>query len=62
MPVKGAVGGGLQDSKVDFDFFLLFLIEENVSYLEIFTKWKNIVPIQSYRGFESRKYIQIRYE
>ena len=42
--------------------FLLFLIkEENVSYQELFLKWKNIVPSQSYRIFKSRKYIQLHY-
>ena len=29
--------------EVDFYFFLLFLIEENGSYQEFFSEWKNIV-------------------
>ena len=28
--------------------FLLFLIEENDSYQELFSEWQNIVPSQSY--------------
>ena len=39
--------------------FLLFLIEENVSYQELFTKRKNIVPSQNYWLFKSQKYIQL---
>ena len=39
--------------------FLLFLIEENASYQELFSELKNIVPSQSYRIFKSQKYIQL---
>ena len=39
--------------------FLLFLIEENGSYREFFSEWKNIVPSQSYWIFKSQKYIQL---
>ena len=34
--------------------FSLFPIEENVSYQELFSGWKNIVPSQSYRIFKSK--------
>ena len=50
---KGAEPGG---SYVDFHF-LIFLIEENVSYQERFSEWKNIVPSQSYCTFKSQKSI-----
>ena len=36
--IKGAGGGGGGGSDVDFHFFLLFLIEENASYQELFTE------------------------
>ena len=39
--------------------FLLFLMEGNVSYRELFSEWKKIVPSQSYRILKSRKYIQL---
>ena len=38
--------------------FSLFLIEENVSYQEIFRNEKNIVPNLSYHIFKSQNYIQ----
>ena len=38
--------------------FLLFLIEENGSYQELFRN-KNNVPSQTYCIFKSRKYIQL---
>ena len=37
--------------------FSLFLIEENFSYQDLFSKWKNIVRNLSYRILKSRKYI-----
>ena len=37
--------------------FSLFLIEKNVSYQDLFSDWKNIVPNLSYRILKSRKYI-----
>ena len=39
--------------------FWLFLLEENVSYQELFSEWKNYVLSQSYRILKSRKYIQL---
>ena len=45
-------------SEVDFHF-LLFFIEENASYQEFISEWKNFVPSQSYWIFKLRKYIQL---
>ena len=41
--------------------FSLFLIEENGSYQELFSEWKNIVPYQSCRNFNPQKYIQLHF-
>ena len=38
--------------------YSVFLIEEDVSYQELFSKWKNIVPNLSYCILKLRKYIQ----
>ena len=37
----------------------MFHVERNVSYEELFSGWKNIVPGQSYHAFKSQKYIQL---
>ena len=39
--------------------FSLFLIKDNVSYQELFTGWKNIIPSLSYHILKSQKYIQL---
>ena len=58
--IKAPGGGGGGPSSI---FTLcLILIEENVSYQELFSDWKNIVPSLSYRGFKSQKYIQLHYQ
>ena len=41
--------------------FIFFLTEETVSYQELFSKWKNIVLIQTYHIFKSRKYIHLQF-
>ena len=40
--IKGAGG-----ARSIFTFFLLFLIDKNVSYQELFSEWKSIIPYQS---------------
>ena len=46
-------------SEVDFHFWTVSIwtkLEDNVSYQELFSEWKHIVPNRSYCIFKSRKY------